>query len=62
MYSLGQHPGLVLVLLVLPELDLDLERPELHGRLQRHRVSPVQDGLFGLLVQQVELDRVPAKK
>ena len=46
------------VLLVVPELNLDLEGPELYGSLQGHRVSPVKDGLLSLLVQQVELDWV----
>ena len=46
------------VFLVVPELDLDLESPELYGRLQGDGVGPVQDGLLGLLVQQVKLDWV----
>ena len=50
----------MLVLLVVPELNLDLQRPELDGGLQGDRVRPVQDRLLGLLIQQVELHRVPA--
>ena len=61
-YSLCQHAGLVLVLLVVPELDLDLQGPELDGGLQGHGVGPVQDRLLRLLVQQVELDRVPGQE
>ena len=49
------------IFLVIPELDLDLESPELYGGLQGHGVGPVQDGLLGLLVQQVKLDRVSGK-
>ena len=49
------------ILLVVPELYLDLEGPELYGGLQGNRVGPVQDGFLGLLVQQVELDRVSGK-
>ena len=49
------------ILLVIPELDLHLESTELYGGLQGHGVGPVQDGLLGLLVQQVKLDRVSDK-
>ena len=46
------------LLLVVSELYLDLESPELYGRLQGDGVGPVQDGFLGLLVQQVKLDWV----
>ena len=49
------------VLLVVSELNLDLEGTKLYGGLQGNRVGPVQDGFLGLLVQQVELDRVPTR-
>ena len=62
MYLLGQHAHLVLVLLVVAELYLDLEGAELYGVLEAHRVGPLQDGLLRLLVQQVELHRVPAQQ
>ena len=57
-YLLGQHSGLVFVLLMVAKLNLDLDGPKLHCGFQRHRMSPIQDGLFGLLVQKVELDRI----
>ena len=61
MYLLGQHAHFVLVLLVVSELDLDLERGELDGILEPDGVGPLQDRLLRLLVQKVELDRVPGK-
>ena len=47
------------LLLVITKLDLDLQGSELGRVVQPDGVGPVQDGLPGLLVQQVELDRVP---
>ena len=61
MYLLGQHSGFVFVFLVVAKLNLDLDSRKLHCSLQRHRMSSVQDGLLGLLIQQVKLDRVAVK-
>ena len=61
MYLLGQHSGFVFVFLVVAKLNLDLDSRKLHSSLQRHRMSSIQDGLLGLLIQQVELDRVAVK-
>ena len=56
---LGQHARLVFVLLVISELNLDLEGTKLNCSLKGHRMGSIQDSLLGLLVQEVELDRVP---
>ena len=61
MYLLGQHSGFVFVFLVVAKLNLDLDSRKLHSSLQRHRMSSIQDGLLGLLIQQVELDRIAVK-
>ena len=61
-YSLGQHARFVLVLLVVSKLDLDLESRKLDGVLQPHRMRPFQNCLLCLLIQQVELDRIPDTK
>ena len=61
-YSLGQHSHFVLVLLVISELDLDLEGSKLDGILQPNRMSTFQDCFLCLLIQQVELDRIPDTK
>ena len=47
------------LLLVISELDLDLEGRELGRVVHPDRVGSIQDGLSGLLVQEVELNRVP---
>ena len=49
-YLLGQHAHFVLVLLVVSELDLDLERRKLDGILQPHGVGALEDGFLRLLV------------
>lgn len=56
---LGQHARLVFVLLVISELNLDLEGTKLNCSLKGHGMGSIQDSLLGLLVQEVELDRVP---
>ena len=62
MHLLCQHAGLVFVLLVVAELNLNLQGGELDGGLQWHRVRSLQNSLLRLLVQQVKLHRVPAAK
>ena len=57
--NLLENSGLVSLLLVVTELDLDLKSRELSGVVEPDGVGPVQNGLPGLLVQQVELDGVP---
>ena len=47
------------LLLVVSELNLDLEGRELGRVVHPDRVGSIQDCLTGLLVQEVELNRVP---
>ena len=49
-YLLGQHAHFVLVLLVVSELDLDLERRKLDSIFQSHRVGALEDSFLRLLV------------
>ena len=43
---------------VVSELDLDLQRGEINRIVLPNGMSSIQNGLLGLLVQEVELDRV----
>ena len=47
------------LLLVIAELDLNLQGRELGCIIHADRMGSVKDCLSGLLVQQVQLDRVP---
>ena len=47
------------LLLVIPELDLNLQGRELGCIVHSNGMGSVKDCFSGLLVQQVQLDRVP---
>ena len=43
---------------MVPKLDLGLEGCKRDGIFLSHRMRGIQNGLFGLLVQQIQLDRI----
>ena len=43
---------------MVPKLDLGLEGCKCDGIFLSHRMRGIQNGLFGLLVQQIQLDRI----